>query len=138
MKIDQTFEITFNVDKYPMEDKSINHNGVLSDKVEKMDLKFKLSEKEAGYFLFKFYPGYFELEGYKVGISFDETNKMKNIVFRKDDNIYVVTDIVQVLSKIHEGYFRLITMNKINDIMEFDFNIPEDNDEIHEEFEDEE
>jgi hypothetical protein len=69
---------------------------------------------------------------------FDETHKLKNIILYKDDYVYIITNLVQTLSKIHEGYFRLISMNKINDIMEFDFNIPEDNDEIHEEFEDEE
>jgi hypothetical protein len=138
MKINQTFEVTFNVNKYPKEDRSINHDGILSDKVEKLDLTFTLSEKEAGYFLFKFYPGFFKFGDYQVGMMFDETHKLKNIILYKDDYVYIITNIVQTLSKIHEGYFRLISMSKINDIMEFDFNIPEDNDEIHEEFEDEE
>ena len=138
MKINHTFEITFSVNKYPKEDRSINHDGVLSDKVEKVDLKFNLTETQAAHFLFKFFPGYFRLEDYQVGMMFDESHKLKNIVLYLDDYVYIVTNMVQVLSEIHEGYFRLISMNKINDIMEFDFNIPEDNDEIHEEFEDEE
>lgn len=137
MKINQEFEVTFDVNKYPKEDKSINYEGVLSDKIEKLTLNFSLSEKEAGYFLFKFTPGLFKLKDYKVGMIFDETHKLKNIVLYKDDYVYIVTNIVRLLSEIHEGYFRLISMNKFNDILEFDFNIPEDNDEIHEEFEDE-
>ena len=139
MKINQTFEIIFNVNKYPKEDRNINHEGILSDKVEKLELKFNLSEIQAAHFLFKFFPGYFRLENYQVGMIFDESSHiLKNIVLYLDDYVYIVTNTAQLLSKIHEGYFRLITMNKINDIMEFDFNIPEDNDKIHEEFEDEE
>ena len=90
MKINQTFDITFNVDKYPKEDKSINYEGVLSDKVEKVDLKFTLSEKEAGYFLFKFYPGFFKLGDYQVGMIFDETHKLKTIVFTKEESFFIL------------------------------------------------
>lgn len=131
MKIHSTFKVIFNLDKYPKEDLNIKQEGVLSDKKEKVDLEFELDEKMAANFLFRFTPSIFKLEDYNVAIS-------KSIILTKDNYVYIVTNSLKLLSDIHEGYFRIITMNKINDIMEFDFNIPEDTDTIHEEFEDEE
>lgn len=139
MRIDQKFEVTFKVNKYPKEDTSIIHEGVLSDKMEKIDIILELDEKTAGCFLFKFYPSFFKIEDYNVAIRYDELhNKMANIILIKDDFVYIVYNANQVLSEIHEGYFRLIAMNKFNSILEFDFNLEEDYDEIHEEFEGEE
>lgn len=137
MKINQTFKVTFNTNKYPKQDTSIVQEGTIQDKVEKIDLEFELDEKMAGNFLFKFSPAMFKIEDYNVGIRFDQFFKMKNIILTKDDDVYIVTNMVQLLSQIHEGYFRIISMQKLNDIMEFDFNIEDDGDEIHEEFEDE-
>lgn len=138
MKINSSFKVTFNVNKYPKEDSSVVYEGVLQDKMEKLDLEFELDEKTAGNFLFKFAPSVFSLGDYNVGIRYDNVFRMKNIILTKDDYIYIVTNTVKLLSDIHEGYFRIISMQKLNDIMEFDFNIAEDLDEIHEEFEDEE
>lgn len=138
MQINSTFKVTFNVNKYPKQDPSINTEGRITDKMEKMELEFELDEKMAGNFLFKFSPSMFELGDYKVGIRFDQFFKMINIILTKDDDVYIVTNMVELLSKIHEGYFRIISMQKLNDIMEFDFNLQEDYDDIHEEFEDEE
>jgi hypothetical protein len=137
MKINQTFKVTFNTNKYPKQDASVVQEGTIQDKVEKIDLEFELDEKMAGNFLFKFSPAMFKIEDYNVGIRFDQFFKMKNIILTKDDDVYIVTNMVQLLSQIHEGYFRIISMQKLNDIMEFDFNIEDDGDEIHEEFEDE-
>ena len=131
MKLHSTFKVTFNTDRYPKEDINIKQEGVLSDKKEKVDLEFELDEKLAGNFLFRFAPSIFKLNDYNVAIS-------KSIILTKDNYVYIVNNTVKLLSDIHEGYFRIISMNKLNDIMEFDFNIPEDNDVIHEEFEDEE
>ena len=138
MQINSTFKVTFNVNKYPKQDPSINTEGRITDKMEKLELEFELDEKMAGNFLFKFSPSMFELGDYKVGIRFDHFFKMINIILTKDDDVYIVTNMVELLSKIHEGYFRIISMQKLNDIMEFDFNLQEDYDDIHEEFEDEE
>ena len=136
MKIDQKFDVTFSVNKYPKLDRSINYEGTLQDKVEKVDIVLYLDEKTAGNFLFRFTMPTFKIDDYSVGISFDEYHRLKNIVLTKDDSIYVVTNKKKVISEIHEGYFRLIAMSKLNSILEFDFNIEED-DEIHEEFEEE-
>lgn len=138
MKINSTFKVLFKVNKYQKTDNSIKQEGTLQDKVEKLELEFELDEKMAGNFLFKFTPSVFTINGYVIGIKYDEHNRLKNIILTKEDNVYLVTDIIKLLSDIHEGYFRILTMNKINDIMEFDFNLEEDYDEIHEEFEDEE
>lgn len=137
MKIDQRFKVTFKVNKYPKQDMSISHEGVLSDKVEKVDIELELDVKTAGCFLFKFYTSLFKIGEYNVGMRYDECHRLKNIVFTKDDYIYIVYNMSQVLSEIHEGYFRLVAMGKFNSILEFDFSIEED-ESIHEEFEDEE
>jgi hypothetical protein len=137
MKIHSTFKVTFSLDKYPKEDINIKQEGVLFDKREKVNLEFELDEKLASNFLFKFTPSIFKLEDYNVMFKYNNS-KLQYIILTKDNFIYIANDTLKLLSDIHEGYFRLITMNKINDIMEFDFNIPEDNDVIHEEFEDEE
>ena len=136
MKIEQSFGITFKTNKYPKIDKSINQDGVITDKVEKIDIELNLTETDAANFLFKFTPNGFKIGEYNVLITFDGYHKLKNIVLNKEDYIYIVYNMNQVISQIHEGYFRLITMNKINSILEFDFNIDED-EEIHEEFEEE-
>jgi len=137
MQINSTFKVIFKVNKFPKGDASIVQEGTIQDKIEKLELEFDLDEKMAGNFLFKFSPSMFEMGEYKVGIRFDQFFKMINIILTKDDNVYIVTNMVELLSKIHEGYFRIISMQKLNDIMEFDFNLQEDYDEIHEEFEDE-
>lgn len=134
MKLKSTFSVTFRVNKIPKSDSSVVPAGTIKDKIEKIDLEFELDEQMAGNFLFKFSPSMFELEDYKVGIRYDQYFKMINIILTKDDDVYIVTNMIELLSKIHEGYFRLIAMQKLNDIMEFDFNIEED-EEIHEEFE---
>lgn len=137
MKIDQKFEVTFKMNKYPKEDSSIQHEGVLSDKMEKVDITLKLSAKQAACFLFRFYTSMFKIDNYNIAMRYDEYHKLRNIIFIKDDYIYIVYNMNQVLVDIHEGYFRLLAMDKFNSILEFDFDIEED-DEIHEEFEDEE
>jgi hypothetical protein len=138
MKINSTFKVTFKVDKYLKTDPNIIQEGILKDKVEKLELEFELDNKTAGNFLFRFCPSVFNLNDYNVCIRYDKSFNLKNIILTKDNNIYIVTNTLELLSDIHEGYFRILTMNKINDIMEFDFNLEEDYDEIHEEFENEE
>lgn len=136
MKINHKFKVTFNLDRYPKSNVAINQEGVLSDKVEKIDLEFEIDEKIASNFLFKFTPTIFKLEDYSVMFKYDNNFKLKYIVLIKDDFIYIVNNTLKLLSDIHEGYFRILAMNKFNDILEFDFNLEEDTDEIHEEFED--
>ena len=136
MKINSTFKVIFKVDRYPKSDISINQDGNLKDKIEKLELE--LDQIMAGNFLFKFSPSTFNLNGYKVCSRYDNSFNLKNFILSKDNYIYIVTDTARLLSDIHEGYFRILTMNKINDVMEFDFNLEEDYDEIHEEFEGEE
>ena len=136
MKINHKFKVTFNLDKYPRSNTAIIQEGVLSDKVEKIDLEFEIDEKIASNFLFKFTPRIFRLEDYSVMFKYDNNFKLKYIVLIKDDFIYIVNNTLKLLSDIHEGYFRILAMNKFNDILEFDFNLEEDTDEIHEEFED--
>jgi len=138
MKINHTFCVTISANKYPKLDKSISYEGTLKDKIEKVDIKLSLDERSAADFLFKFSPSIFILDGYTIGMKYDKYHKLKNIVLTKDNNVYVVTNMIKLFSDIHEGYFRILTMNKINDIMEFDFNLEEDYDDIHEEFEDDE
>ena len=135
MKINSTFKVTFNLDKYPKADTSINHDGVLKDKIEKVDLDFNIDLKMASNFIFKFTPSIFKLEDYTVMYKYNN-NILKYIVLSKDNYVYIVNNTMKLLSDIHEGYFRLLAMNKFNDILEFDFNLEEDTDEIHEEFED--
>jgi hypothetical protein len=138
MKINHKFKVTFNLDRYPRSNAAIIQEGVLTDKVEKIDLEFEIDEKLASNFLFKFTPRIFRLEDYSVMFKYDNNFKLKYIVLIKDDFIYIVNNTLKLLSDIHEGYFRILAMNKFNDILEFDFNLEEDTDEIHEEFENEE
>lgn len=73
-------------------------------------------------FIFRFSPSVIELsENFKAVFKYDDTNNLIGLAFIKEDDIYVVKNLNKVFSEITEGYIRLRLLNKISNIMEFDF-----------------
>ena len=135
MKINpSTFTVTILANKYPKEDTSINHEGTVEDKVEKVQFDIELNRTQAANFLFKFTPSVFKYKDYQVFFKYTDTGIFQTIGFNTDECIYLVINPQWLLSEIHEGYFRLITNEKVQSILEFDYNIDYSNDEIKDEF----
>lgn len=139
MDIFNTFQVTASVNKYPKLDSSINYEGILSDKINKGELHLTLDKVMAANFLFKFTPSAFKYtEEYTVIFRYNNNSKnLLNIIFEKDDNIFIVTNTLQLLTQIHEGYIRLCLQSKVNSLLDFAFDIEnEDYNKIEDEFED--
>ena len=142
MDIASTFKVTASVNKYPKLDSSINYEGVLNDKVVKGELDLTLDKSMAGNCLFKFTPSVFKYCDYTVLFRYDSSGKtLLNIIFEKDDSIYIVTNTLQLLTQIHEGYLRLCLHSKVNSLLDFAFDIENDDydgSKIEDEFDEEE
>jgi hypothetical protein len=87
------------------------------------DLELTFNKDQAMGVFFRFVPSYFMLEDYKVCVKYDDLADMKNTVIMlvKDGKKYIVTNISQFISEVHEGYFRLLSLDKFSSIMEYDF-----------------
>ena len=79
------------------------------------------NEVTAASILFKFGPDAFALGQYKVLLKYNEKHNLTCITLHKDDDMYIISNHNQVLNDIHDGYIRLKVMDKLNDIMSFDF-----------------
>lgn len=85
------------------------------------DITLKFNQLTAASILFKFGPDAFALEDYKVLLKYNNKHNLACITLHKDDYMYIISNHNQVLNDIHDGYIRLIVMDKLNDIMGFDF-----------------
>lgn len=138
MEFNNTISVTASIDRFPKQDASINYEGIIQDKIYKEDINFEFNKIEASNFLFKFSPYIFKYKQYQVIFKYNEKGKLSSIILTDDDYIYIITNIIQFLTELHEGYFRLLTMEKVNSILEFDFNTEFiESDEIKDEFVDE-
>lgn len=91
------------------------------DKSYTEDLEFTLDKNQAAMFLFRFCQNPFAIGEYKIMLK--ENNGTLNAITFTDNERkrYIVTNMNQFISNIHEGYFRILAMDKISSIIEFDF-----------------
>ena len=90
-------------------------------------LELSLDKESAEKFLFRFYNPTFNIGDYKFIFNYDNMHEFKylSIVHTNKDEqencFYVVTNINQLVSDILEGYMQICSMEKVANIVEFDF-----------------
>ena len=89
--------------------------------IDKTTIILDLDLNSASNFIFKFRQNRFEVNEYIANFKYNEKNEIIAIVLFKEDKVYVVTNPHQLLSEITEGYFRVRTMQKLCNIIDFDF-----------------
>lgn len=87
----------------------------------KEDIELKFNEITAASFLFKFGPDSFKLNEYKAICKYNEKNNLVGLCLIDDKYFRIVTNFAQIRNDIHEGYLRLKCLEKISDLLEFDF-----------------
>lgn len=88
---------------------------------EVVDIELRFNELTAASLLFKFGPDAFKLNEYKCICKYNEGHNLNGLVLADDECYYIVTNFNQVLNDTHNGYIRLKVMDKVVDILEFDF-----------------
>ena len=106
---------------------------------EKVDVELHFDMERAMRFLFRFFEPGLMIDDYKVILKNNMTGKFEYIALFKDEYTYLVLNENQVINDVIKGYNYLVTMNKVTDILEFDFNaaleFQQNNDEVEDEFE---
>ena len=106
---------------------------------EKVDVELHFDMERAMRFLFRFFEPGLMIDDYKVILKNNMTGKFEYIALFKDEYTYIVLNENQVINDVIKGYNYLVTMNKVTDILEFDFNaaleFQQNNDEVEDEFE---
>ena len=87
-----------------------------------VDLEFDLSRAEA--FLFRFYRAELLIDDYVILFKYDDSNRVNAIYARDKDHkdaIYLIANSNQLVADVIRGYNYLISMDKIADVLEYDF-----------------
>ena len=92
-------------------------------KRESKEVRLEFDIESAQKFLFRFGPETFDLSD-SIKVMFLK-NKDKEIIsillIIKDDSSYIITNYEQIFRDIHEGYMKLSALEKITNILDFDF-----------------
>ena len=116
MKFDITFSVTAVCAKYYAD------NSESSESLSTTNITLNLDKNIAANFLFRFAPSAFKLDDEtKVILRYDKMNNLIGICIFRDQFVYIVKNMNQVLAEILEGFMRIRTTEKITSIMEFDF-----------------
>ena len=106
---------------------------------EKVDVELHFDMEKAMRFLFRFLEPGLMIDDYKVILKNNMTGKFEYIALFKDEYTYIVLNENQVINDVIQGYNYLVAMNKVTDILDFDFNaaleFQQNNDEVEDEFE---
>ena len=106
---------------------------------EKVDVELHFDMEKAMRFLFRFFEPGLMIDDYKVILKNNMTGKFEYIALFKDEYTYLVLNENQVINDVIKGYNYLVTMNKVTDILDFDFNaaleFQQNDDEVEDEFE---
>ena len=89
---------------------------------EKVDVELHFDMEKAMRFLFRFFEPGLMIDDYKVILKNNMTGNFECIALFKDEYTYIVLNENQVINDVIKGYNYLVTMNKVTDILEFDFN----------------
>lgn len=98
------------------------------------DLELTINQEQAMGILMRFSPSHFALGDYKLSFHLDQYGATDGILLLKDDKKYIITNINQFISEVHEGYFRLLALDKFSSILEYDFSSTIDEENITDEF----
>ena len=105
---------------------------------EKVDIELNFDMERAMRFLFRFFEPGLMIDDYKVILKNNMTGKFECIALFKDEYTYIVLNENQVINDVIKGYNYLVAMNKVTDILDFDFNaaleFQQDNSEVEDEF----
>ena len=105
---------------------------------EKVDIELNFDMERAMRFLFRFFEPGLMIDDYKVILKNNITGKFECIALFKDEYTYIVLNENQVINDVIKGYNYLVTMNKVTDILDFDFNaaleFQQNDDEVEDEF----
>jgi hypothetical protein len=113
MKINFNFDVVARCKVYP--------NGSEDCLIAPEDIVLTFDIEKAGGFLFKFGPNAFKFDNYKARLKYDNNGSLSGLFLADEDNTYICTNFKQLVSDVHQGYIRLQMLDKITDIMEFDF-----------------
>ena len=106
---------------------------------EKVDVELHFDMERAMRFLFRFFEPGLMIDDYKVILKNNMSGKFECIALFKDEYTYIVLNENQVINDVIKGYNYLVTMNKVTDILDFDFNaaleFQQNNNEVEDEFE---
>ena len=125
MTLDMKFKVTARCKVY---------NRVTKENSHTEDIELTLDKKQAMGMLIRFAPPYFMIDEFKVAFHSSDGNTIDSIILIKGDENYIITNMNQFISEIHEGYFRLLSLEKFSSILEYDFDV-KDNSDIKDEFE---
>ena len=106
---------------------------------EKVDVELHFDMERAMRFLFRFFEPGLMIDDYKVILKSNMTGNFECIALFKDEYTYIVLNENQVINDVIKGYNYLVAMNKVTDILDFDFNaaleFQQNNNEVEDEFE---
>ena len=106
---------------------------------EKVDVELHFDMERAMRFLFRFFEPGLMIDDYKVILKNNISGKFEYIALFKDEYTYLVLNENQVINDVIKGYNYLVTMDKVTDILDFDFNaaleFQQNNNEVEDEFE---
>ena len=106
---------------------------------EKVDVELHFDMEKAMRFLFRFFEPGLMIDDYKVILKNNMTGNFEYIALFKDEYTYLVLNENQVINDVIKGYNYLVTINKVTDILDFDFNaaleFQQNDDEVEDEFE---
>ena len=114
MKLNLTFSIIARCRKFK---KGEDQNSI----IEKEDIELTFDIEKALRFLLRFYNNGMLIDGYKLLFKMSNSGSLQSIILFKDNYVYIVTNESQIVNDILAGYNYLITMDKVSDIMDFDF-----------------
>ena len=129
MRMNTTFTVTARCNVYESNSREIDDKSISY----KQDIELHFNRDTAANFLFRFAPYAFNLDGYKIIFIMNGSTEVKGIELLKDNKVYVVLNVNQIFLDVHEGYYRIITCDKLDSILNFDFN-ETDESEIEDEF----
>ena len=89
---------------------------------EKVDVELHFDMERAMRFLFRFFEPGLMIDDYKVILKSNMTGNFECIALFKDEYTYIVLNENQVINDVIKGYNYLVAMNKVTDILDFDFN----------------
>jgi hypothetical protein len=99
--------------------------------VEDIELTFDINS--ARKLLFKFTGRYLLLGEYNIIMNQEDNNNYISIV-DKDHNLYLVTNVNQLLNEVIAGYDNLVVLNKMIDILNYDYSTLDNNNNVEDEF----
>lgn len=89
---------------------------------ETEDITLTFNSETAGCMLFRFVnQEFFKLNEFNCSIKYNDNHKVLGVSLVDDNYIYIIKNLNQIFQQIHDGYIRLNLIDKLIDIMEFDF-----------------